>query len=226
MAAKPTPAAAEGTATPVKFALKRPALSTLAQRQRRARLRRDPPSDGRPVSRPSALADPAALGAEAPTGAETSMFAMLDRIEGKITDTLSKQSGGLAARKRSEPVVAAGVANGGSSGGTGCASGAKPGGGGTAPVAGRTGATPCLRLRLLPTHVVIEEADLALPYSAETQRFLQQIEAGRLPWDYLRSLPDLWEHAETCFTEGCLDVEVGAGLRDRPQSRAHTHAHA
>lgn len=229
----------EGKAAPVKFELKKPALSTLAQRQRSARLRRDPPAEGRPVSRPSALADPATLGNEGQAGAEAGMFAMLDRIEVKITDTLRKTSGSLAARKRSEPAAAAGGANGLPASGTGSTSRAKPGGSSAVPAAGRSGAFPCLRLRLLPTYLAIEEAGLALPYSAETLRFLRQVEAGRLPWHYLRSLPKLWEHVEKMFMEGCLDVEVRSGhshllrrartnahMRSRTHARMHAQSHA
>ena len=64
------------------------------------------------------------------------------------------------------------------------------------------------RMQLQPGYFTIDGLSLALPYSADNQRFLQMIEQGRLPWDHLRALPGLIEMCEGKYVQGGLTIEV------------------
>ena len=64
------------------------------------------------------------------------------------------------------------------------------------------------RVQLLPHFFTIEGLSLALPYSADNQRFLQLLEQGRLPWDQLRAIPELHQMCEGKYVDGALAIEV------------------
>ena len=68
--------------------------------------------------------------------------------------------------------------------------------------------TAAFRVVLLRDYFVIEGLGLALPYSADNQRFLQRLEAGRLPWDQLRAIPELSKQCEGHYVNGALRVVV------------------
>ncbi|EOD21356.1 hypothetical protein EMIHUDRAFT_241329 [Emiliania huxleyi CCMP1516] len=133
---------------------------------------------------------------ETPDREEAAARAMLQRLEARLRESSSSTS------KLASP------SNGGGTNGR------------LAAAAPRRG--ECLRLTLLPTHLLIEDVDLALPYSAETNRFLRCVEAGRLPLLQLRSNPALWALCEKRFIEGCLPVEVSD--RRSPEAEAEAAA--
>ena len=72
----------------------------------------------------------------------------------------------------------------------------------------RAANAPAFRVVLLRDYFVIEGLGLALPYSADNQRFLQRLEAGRLPWDQLRAIPELSKQCEGHYVNGALRVVV------------------
>ena len=64
------------------------------------------------------------------------------------------------------------------------------------------------KIEMLPEYFRIDGLSLALPYSADNQRFLQMLETNRLPWDHLRAVPGLKEMCEGKYANGGLTVEV------------------
>ena len=65
-----------------------------------------------------------------------------------------------------------------------------------------------LRVKLLPQFFCIEGLGYALPYSATNQKFVQMLEQARMPWDHLRSVPELRRMCEGKYHEGSLAVDV------------------
>ena len=64
------------------------------------------------------------------------------------------------------------------------------------------------RLQMLPNFFCIDGLSLALPYSADNQRFLQMLEQGRLPWDHLRNFSGLSEMCAGKYVNGSLTIEI------------------
>ena len=64
------------------------------------------------------------------------------------------------------------------------------------------------RLQMLRDYFCIDGLSMALPYSADNQRFLQLLEQGRMPRDQLRAFPELLGLCEGKYVNGTLRVEV------------------
>jgi len=93
-----------------------------------------------------------------------------------------------------------------------------------------TATAAAFKLLLFRDYFMIDGLDFVLPYSTDNQRFLQMIEAGRLPWDQLRGIPEVYKRCEGHYINGALRVivedrrlpehcaELGVGAHERTLS--------